>query len=297
MAASAGERLDLYLVRLGFAASRRDARELIERGAVRINGRRSPKGAVVASADHVEVLDQRRPKAILPNSELPLEVLYEDGALVVVNKPGAIPCHPLKPEELATVMNAVVARYPETAIIGDKPLEGGLVHRLDNGTSGALIVARTAQAHQALRRALRRGDVARKYEALVAGKMAASLDLNEPIGHHRRSAKRMAIAGGAAGPRLKGRPAATHVEPLRAIGAFTLVRVEPRTGSRHQIRVHLANAGHPIVGDALYGGPQTGALAPGRFWLHLAELGFESPASGRTEVRAPLPVDLQSLLD
>jgi len=296
VAAAGGERLDRFLVRLGFAASRRDARELIERGAVRINGRRSPKGATVTSGDRVEVADAPRAHTIQPDPEVPLEVLYEDAALIVVNKPGGMPCHPLKPDERATVMNAVVARYPEIAAIGEKPFEGGLVHRLDNGTSGALIAARTADAFRFLRNAIRRGDVVRRYDALVLGHVTTPLDLNEPIAHHPRSARRMAVAGASGEPGVKGRPAATHVEPVRRVSRFTLVRVVPRTGSRHPIRVHLAAAGHPIVGDELYAGLRTDALPPGRFWLHLAELELDSPASGRIVVQAPLPDDLRALL-
>ena len=163
-----GERLDHYLVRTGHAASRRDAREMVARGAVWLNGRRGIKGALVHPGDNVEVEAPLAVAAIEPEAEIPIDVLFEDPALIVVNKPGGIPCHPLRPGERGTVMNAVVARFPETAAIGDKPIEGGLIHRLDNGTSGALMIARTADAFATVRRAIRSGAIKRKYLALVS---------------------------------------------------------------------------------------------------------------------------------
>ncbi len=289
------ERLDRYLVRTGAVVSRRAADELIASGGVTINGRRLRKGDLVSSEDTIEVAVATVPDAIVPDSSLAIEVLYEDPALIVVNKPGGLPCHPLKPAEIGTVMNAIVARYPETAAAGPKPLEGGLVHRLDNGTSGALIIARKPEAHAILHGAIRSGAVAREYLALVAGNVARAMTLDAPIAHHAKNARRMTLGAQGASRKLAGRAAYSAVEPKRRIGPFTLVAIAPRTGSRHQIRVHLANAGHPIVGDVLYGGPPSEALAHGRFWLHLTRISFESPAGGRTSVEAPLPLDLQSL--
>jgi 23S rRNA pseudouridine1911/1915/1917 synthase len=217
--------------------------------------------------------------------------------VVVVNKPGGVPCHPLKPGERGTVMNAVAARYRDTATAGDKPLEGGLVHRLDNGTSGALIIARNRGAFEKLRDAVRAGRIARRYEALVAGNVAARKEIDLPIAHHAKNPRKMVIGDAASGnPKRAGRVAVTVVEPVRRVGEFTLVSVTPKTGSRHQIRVHLAHAGHPIVGDTLYGGPASDALAHGRFWLHLCEVAFDSPAVGHLKVTAPLPSDLRKLI-
>ena len=120
------ERLDHYLVRTGFAPSRRVAQELVERGLVRINGRRSKKSEVVGEEDRVEVAATNRRAVIEPNTDLPLEVLHQDAAVIVVNKPGGVPCYPIHAEERETVMNAVVARFPDVATVGEKPLEGGL---------------------------------------------------------------------------------------------------------------------------------------------------------------------------
>ncbi len=269
---------------------------MVARGAVLLNGRRGIKSVAVQAGDNVEVEAPPNAAAIEADAETQIEILFEDPALIIVNKPGGVPCHPLRPGERGTVMNAVVARFPETGSIGDKPIEGGLIHRLDNGTSGALMIARTADAFTSLRSALRSGAVKRKYLALVSGKLSSPLYLNAPIAHHPKNRRKMTVVSAESdSARLGARPALTRVEPMRRVGTFTLVSVMPSTGVRHQIRVHLANAGFPLVGDDLYGGAASD-LAPGRFWLHLSEVEFASPASGASKVTAPIPIELAKLI-
>jgi len=235
--------------------------------------------------------------AITPNPDLKLEVLFENASVLVINKPGRMPCHPLRSSERDTVMNAIAATYPETAAVGDKPNEGGLVHRLDNGTSGALIVARTGAAFAAMRSAIREGRVVRRYQALVSGRLEESVEIAAPIAHHPKNPRKMIAVSGSADLRHPGaRPAATAVEPIRNYRGFTLVAVKPRTGSRHQIRVHLASIGMPLAGDVLYGGAPISGLPPDRFWLHLGLLRFDSPAGDRVQVEAPLAPDLTAVL-
>ncbi len=295
--ATGRERLDQYLIRLGFADSRRAARELIDRRRVSVNGRRPRKGDVVGASDRVKVEPGAPAAALAPDPAVQIDLLYNDAAVLVVNKPGLMPCHPLRPGETGTLMNGVVARVPETAAAGPAEREGGLVHRLDNGTSGAVMVARTIDAHTRLRNDLRTGNITRRYQALVVGGVESGLEIDAPIGHRRGSSRRMGTRSESAPLRGHPRPASTRVEPLRQIGRFTLLAVTPLSGSRHQIRVHLANAGYPIVGDTLYGAPPTAALPEGRFWLHLGQIEFESPADGRAIVSAALPAELCAIID
>jgi 23S rRNA pseudouridine1911/1915/1917 synthase len=230
---------------------------------------------------------------LAPDSKITIEFLFRDAAMLVLNKPAPMPCHPLRPGECGTVMNGVVAQFPDAATAGDNPREGGLIHRLDNGTSGALLVALGPHAFVELRAAIRAGRIRRTYHALIDGNLKQSLELDAPIAHDPHSARRMLVMTNTA---PGARPANTVVEPIRRVGRFTLVAVTPRTGMRHQIRVHLAHAGYPIAGDELYGGPPLDALAPRRFWLHLAEIEFRSPTSGPVRVRSPLPRDLEGAL-
>jgi len=293
-----GERLDQYLVRTGAASSRRRAREMAELGHIRVNGRRCVKGAIIRRGDLVEVAEAPPADAITPWAGLDLDVLFESPHLLVFHKPGGLACHPLRGAETGTVMNAIVSRYPETAAAGDKLLEGGLVHRLDNGTSGALIVARTRIAFAELRRIVAAGAVQRTYAALVSGALENVLELISPIAHDPRNRRRMLVAGEALlASRLKARRAMTRVEPLRRVGAFTLVAIHPSTGLRHQIRVHLANAGHPIAGDSLYNGLPLQSLKGARFFLHLERVRLQTQTCGLIDVAAPLASDLVRALD
>src|SRR5260370_17979494 len=194
-------------------------------------------------------------------------------------------------------MNAVVARFPETATAGDKELEGGLVHRVDNGSWGALLIARNRGTFEKLREAIRAGRIARRYEALVGGALDEKIEIDVPIAHHAKNPRKMIVGDiGSANPKRAGRVAMTIVEPARRVGEFTLVSIVPKSGSRHQIRVHLAHAGYPIVGDTLYGGPENAMLAHGRFWLHLCEIAFDSPAVGHVKVIAPIAAGLRKLI-
>ncbi len=271
---------------------------MLARGLVRVDGRILKKGEAVEAGARIEVGQPSDQAPLKPNADLPLTVLFEDAAMIVVNKPGLLPCHPIHGEETDTVMNAVVARFPEIAQAGDKPIEGGLVHRLDNGTSGALIVARDPASFALLRAAIRGGQIERTYLALISGHLGDRLELTRPIAHHPGNRRKMLVVreDDKRQSRLASRPAATVVEPVRRLGAFTLARVTPRTGMRHQIRVHLADAGFPLAGDDLYGGPPLAPLPPGRFFLHLSRLRLRSPVSGEVTIEAPMPPELLKAL-
>lgn len=313
-------RLDSFVAeRTGL--SRGAALRLFSERQVLLDGRVGKKGEVLAAGQRVELrappLDpQKTPPQ--PQPELPLTVLYQDAAVVVLNKPAGLACHPLRPGELGTVANALVARYPECARASDSPREGGLGHRLDTFTTGALAAARTPAAWQALRAAFSAGQVDKEYLALVAGvptqdEFELALPLlagGGPEGHRRVQV--------AATPdqmyRRDAQDAYTRFVVLSRGRRFTLLQAQAQTGRRHQIRAHLAHLGLPLVGDELYGGPRpqdlgpldltdapaTLAGAPGYF-LHAARLRFpaldpQAAAGARIAVEAPLPAARQQLL-
>src|SRR6201981_3039843 len=211
MPPDARERLDHYLVRLGWARSRRAAREMLAGGMGRVNGRVLRKGEVVGGGDAVQLAEGSTLPALVPDPEVKIEVLFRDSAMLVVNKPARMACHPLRPGERGTLMNGVVAAFPEATVAGDNPREGGLVHRLDNGTSGALLVALTPAAFTTLREAIRAGRIRRDYQALVIANLKELLEIEKSLAHDPRNARRMiAVAANAPGART----AATSIEPI-----------------------------------------------------------------------------------
>jgi 23S rRNA pseudouridine1911/1915/1917 synthase len=267
--------------------SRRVAQRLIAEGLVRVNGRRAAKGTLVGPDDRVTlpVLG-----SLAPEPALAVPVVYEDPHLAVLDKPGGMPGHALDPRQRGTVAAFVLARFPETAGIG-QPLAPGFVHRLDTGTSGLLAVARTAEAHTTLREAFRRHLVEKQYLALVAGVPPEVLRIDAPLGHDASDRRRMRTAP------VRGQtwPAVTEVTRLAVGEGIALLAATMRTGVMHQIRAHLASVGHPLLGDVLYGGPAA-ALAPGRHALHAAALRLPHPDGGRiVSFSSPLPVELQAL--
>jgi len=280
-------RLDAFLHDALPALSRRLVRRLIAEGAVRLNGRPAAKGVRVAPGDRVTLPDL--PTTIAPEPGLALPVLHEDDALVALDKPGGMPGHALDPRQRGTAAAFLLARYPEMAAVGD-PLAPGLVHRLDSGTSGLLVAARTRAAHHALRAALRARTVEKRYLAWVAGDASAlaGARIALPLAHDPHDRRRMvpATAG------MRAWPAETRVAAVVAGRERSLVEATILTGVTHQVRVHLAARGHPVLGDVLYGGAPAG-LPRGRHALHAAGITLPHPAHGRPLVlNAPLAADL-----
>lgn len=192
------------------------------------------------------------------------EIVYVDDNIVVINKPAGLPCHPLKPGEGPSAFALVVAQFPEVASASNNPLEGGLVHRLDNHTSGLLVFARHPAAYETWRLAFKNSTIQKSYVALIQGKLDHILTLEQPIAHHPKSKHKM-VTVGEGHCYFRGHPqvATTVVTPLEISENTTLVRITISGGRRHQIRVHLANAGFPLVGDKLYGGPEPLPGLPG----------------------------------
>jgi 23S rRNA pseudouridine1911/1915/1917 synthase len=283
-----GERLDVFLARRVERLSRSQAQRLIERGLVTVQGEVAKAARIVRSGERVLLrLPPPEPVALEPQP-LPLTVLYEDKEVLVVDKPAGMPVHPGPGHARGTLANALLARFPELRRVGEA-FRPGIVHRLDKDTSGLLVVAKTPRAHRHLVEQLKARQVHKLYLALVQGvPQPESGVIEAPIGRHPRRRQRMAVVEG-------GREAITRYQVLEALGECALLAVEPITGRTHQVRVHLAAIGHPLLGDPLYGRPSP---LLGRQFLHAHRLSFALPGSGRTvEFQSPLPQDLRQALE
>jgi 23S rRNA pseudouridine1911/1915/1917 synthase len=280
---SAGERLDVFLAPA--AGSRAAAQRLIDAGVVLVDGAAKPKRHVVAAGERVVF----RPPPAVPEPERPVadfEVVYEDDHLLVVDKPAGVVVHPARQHRSGTLAQALAGR----AAGGDDPSRAGIVHRLDRDTSGLLVVARTEEAHAALKAMLKDRRITREYLALVEGRPAARAGtIDAPLGRDRRVRTRISTDTD------EPREAITHFETERALERYTLLRVQLDTGRTHQIRAHLKAIGHPVAGDPEYGRP--GALGLDRQFLHAARLAFTHPVTGAAiDLRSPLPSDLEAAL-
>lgn len=290
---AAPDRLDRAVAKL-FGVSRGRAMEWIAEGRVRIGGKRAPKGTPVQPGARISVA-LPPPDQPAPEPDLAIRIVHADAYLVVADKPAGMPSHPLKPGEKGTAANALVGRFPELAKVGPSPREGGLVHRLDTDTSGLLLAARTDAAHAMLRAQFSARTVEKGYLALVGGEIHASGEIALPLLHDPRDPRRMQAASDPEYAAEHGaRAAVTRFLPLERKGGFTLLEVEIPTGVMHQIRAHLAFIGHPLAGDALYGGPDVPGLS--RHFLHAARLAFAHPDGSRVRYQSPLPTDLDDAL-
>jgi 23S rRNA pseudouridine1911/1915/1917 synthase len=282
-----GERLDVFLARRVERLSRSQAQRLIERGLVTVQGEPARASRIVRQGEAVTVhLPPPEPVALEPEP-LPLTVLYQDEEVIVLDKPPGMAVHPGPGHPRGTLVNALLARYPELGQVGEA-FRPGIVHRLDRDTSGLMVVARTPRAHRHLVQQMKERQVRKLYLALVHGVPQPERGVVEaPIGRHPRDRKRMAVVEG-------GREAITRYRLLEAIGDCALLEVEPVTGRTHQIRVHMAAIGHPVVGDPVYG--RRSALVSRQF-LHAHRLSFVLPGRERTvEFESPLPADLREAL-
>ena len=283
-----GERLDVFLADRCSDLSRSRIRRLIDDGYVTVDDRPS-KASTRLSAGQIVRLEvpPPSPAELLP-WDVPLPVVFEDNDLIVIDKPAGMTVHPAPGNEDRTLANAVLAYVPGIEGIGGER-RPGIVHRLDKDTSGLIVVAKNERAHAHLSDQFKSREVSKIYLALVAGHPSPpEADIDAPIGRHPYDRQRMAIVS-------TGRPAITRYRVVTSYRRTTLVEARPRTGRTHQIRVHLASVGHPVVGDVVYGRPVEGLS---RQFLHAFRLAFIHPASGETiRFTAELPSDLRSYLD
>lgn len=286
----AGERIDHFLRRTGHAGSRTTLAEQLARGEIRVNGWRVKKGVRLRTGDRVTGPNTGDATRARPDPELPLSILHEDAAFVVIDKPAGVPSHPLRADERGTVASALLARYPEMARTGHRPLEPGILHRLDTQTSGVLLAARDPETFRVLALAHARGEFDKRYLALCRGQLRAPQRVS---GYLRADQRRVRVE---AGEFPRARPIETELLAATEHGEYCLVEVRVPFAARHQVRAHLAALGHPIAGDSLYGGPSLPGLD--RHFLHASQLGFPHPRTG-TPVRvvAPLPAELTRVLE
>lgn len=282
-----GQRLDVFLADRCSGLSRSRLRRLIVEGHATVDGLAVRPSARLRAGQQVSLMVHEPVPDLLIPQPIPLDVVYEDRDLLVVDKPAGLAVHPAPGHPDNTLANAVLARYPDLAEVGGH-LRTGIVHRLDMDTSGLLVLARNEMAHSHLSRQFKERRVTKIYLALVHGHVEPTEAVIEaPIGRHPRHRKRMAIVS-------TGRSATTRYRVIAYVREFTLIEARPTTGRTHQVRVHLASVGYPLAGDSTYGKPHP---LLHRHFLHAHLLGFSHPSSGeRVEFKSELPVDLRSFL-
>lgn len=289
VANAAVERLDRFVAERCPDLSRSRCAALIRGGHVTLNGVAARPSAPVHAGDSIEVtVPPPAPTELVPQS-IPMGVVYEDDHMLVIDKPAGLTVHPGPGHPDSTLVNAVLALVPGIHGVGGEQ-RPGIVHRLDKDTSGLIVVAKDDVAHASLSRQLKERRVQKTYLALVTGVVRTDAgEVDAPIARHPRHRQRMAIVGG-------GRAAQTRYNVVRRYATATLLEAHPVTGRTHQIRVHLAHLGHPLVGDAVYGKPSP---LVARHFLHAARLGLWLPPEEAEwrEFEAPLPADLSAALD
>jgi 23S rRNA pseudouridine1911/1915/1917 synthase len=297
----AGQRLDTFLAAHIEGWSRARLQRLIEDADVLVNGRVAKSSYKLHASDQIEVELTPPPSTAFAPEDIPLDIVFEDADLIVVNKPAGMVVHPAAGADAGTLANALAFHFEHLSNTAGAA-RPGIVHRLDKGTSGLLVVAKTESAHEHLADQFRAREVFKSYVALVHGHVEKKTDqIDQPIARDPRNRIRMAVVRG-------GRPALSIYRVRRRFERFTLLDIELKTGRTHQIRVHLAWLKHPVVGDEVYGGGRDKTVTDaqiraqiarlGRQFLHAEQLGFRHPRTGE-QVRFTVdpPADLRQLLE
>ena len=296
-AADKGRRLDAFLA-AAFDLSRSAVERLLGEGAVTVTPGRAEKNYRITGGEHVTL---RLPDPVPDKAEpenIPLDIVYEDGDIAVINKPAGLVVHPAAGNERGTLVNALLYHCGDSLSGVGGVSRPGIVHRIDKETSGLLVIAKNDRAHQALSAALKVHDVARIYEAVVLGNIKEeSGTVDAPVGRNPADRKKMAVVKNGA-----GRAAVTHYTVIERFGRMTHVRCQLETGRTHQIRVHMAHIGHPLLGDPVYGGNGTSferlhkGLLHGQC-LHAGTLSLTHPTTGeRMTFSVPPPPDFETVL-
>ena len=300
-ASNEGERLDAFLASHVEGWSRARLQRLIEEADVLVNGHTVKSSYKLRPNDEIEVELTPPPSTSFSPENIPLDVVYEDNELIVVNKPAGIVVHPAAGVMSGTLANALAFHFQQLSTSGGV-VRPGIVHRLDKGTSGLMVVAKTESAHEDLADQFRDREIFKSYVALVHGHVEKRTgQIDQPIARDRGNRTRMAVVRG-------GRPSISIYRVRKRFERFTLLNVELKTGRTHQIRVHLSWLKHPVVGDDAYGSGRDKTIPDhqlrlsianlGRQFLHAEQLGFRHPQT-KEELRftAPLPAELQTVLN
>lgn len=285
-----GDRLDKYITGRHPELSRTQVQKLIRDGLVKVNGRVARPGLKLNTGDKLDItIPPPEPVSLQPEA-IPIKVLYEDEDLLVIDKPAGLTVHPAPGHPSHTLVNAILAHLQEPLEIEDEQ-RPGIVHRLDRDTSGLMIVAKNHAAQMNLSAQFKARTVSKVYLTLVKGRVTPEEGIIEaPIGRDRSHRERMAVVA-----ERHGREARTQYRVVKHLDGYTLLEVKPETGRTHQIRVHLAAIGYPVVGDAVYG-MKSEFLS--RQFLHAHRLGFHLPSTGEyVEFKSDLPEDLQKALE
>ena len=293
-----GQRLDRYLVSVLEQHSRSHIQKLIAEGHVTLPRRDARPNLAVHEGDRITVVLHDAAPSRLEGESLPLEILYQDQDLAVLNKPAGMVVHPRARHASGTLVNALLHHLPDLSGIGGE-MRPGIVHRLDRGTSGVMVVAKNDAAHQELARQFHDREVEKEYVALVWGVVQAGRRIDAAIGRDPGNRQKMSARA------KHARHAVTRITRARHLPGLTLCQVAIQTGRTHQIRVHLSAIGHPIVGDSLYGGAHRRVAGDIRAvqrlerpFLHAERLAFHHPSDRRRlEFTAPLPADLTAVLE
>lgn len=289
--AGAGRRLDQYLSECEPELTRSYLQKLIRDGSVLLEGRPAKAGVKLSQGMKIELtLPEAKELEILPE-DLPLDILYEDRDVILVNKPKGMVVHPSAGHHTGTLVNALLFHCQGELSGINGILRPGIVHRIDKDTTGVLIACKNDRAHNALAGQLKEHTITRRYRALVCGNLKEDEGtVDAPIGRHPVERKKMAVV------RSGGKQAVTHYRVLERFGAYTYIECRLETGRTHQIRVHMASIGHPLLGDEVYGRGKNPFHLEGQT-LHAMVLGFVHPSTGEyMEFEAPLPEYFEELL-
>ena len=286
----ADERVDACIARLAPGISRSAAQRLCEDGQVLLNGAAAKKNARVAPGDVLELTLPEPQPTQAQAEDIPLDVAYEDADVIVINKPKGLVVHPAAGHWEGTLVNALLHHCRDSLSGVGGALRPGIVHRIDKDTSGLLIVAKNDFAHQKLAAQLQDHTLARTYVCIVCGKLREDAGtVNAPIARDKNDRKKMAV-------RADGKPAVTHWQVLARYPGYTYVQCKLETGRTHQIRVHMASLGHPILGDTVYGHKKP-ELGQNTQCLHAKELTFRHPRTDEpVTVTCPLPEEFERVL-